>query len=108
MKVDTLSNTAMSLSLPETHSFPITDEQNIDLFPLPTELTTAQAAAVLAVTEGYVNELLADGLIEHRLESGKHLIDCGELLKYKRRRERRRAECRELMNMFQEMGLSYD
>ena len=98
----------MTLAVPISHSFLATDDQSIDLFPLPTGLTVAQAATVLGVSNGYVEELLDDDLIEHKREDGGCLIDRDKLLKYKRYRERRRAECEELMSMFQEMGLSYD
>jgi len=96
----------MSLAVPASHSFLTTDEQSVDLFPLPTELTIVQAALVLGVSVGYVEELLADDLIEHRQEGTRRLIDRDKLFAYKQRRERRRAECEELMSMFREMGLS--
>ena len=96
----------MTLAFPTSHSFLTADEQSIDLFPLPTELTVSQAALVLGVSDGYVEELLADDLLAHRREGGKRLIDLDKLFAYKQYRERRRAECEELMSMFQEMGLS--
>ena len=97
---------AMSLAAPVSHSFLTTDEQNVDLFPLPTELTVAQAAIMLGVSDGYVVELLADDMIEHRQEGARRLINRDELFAYKQKRERRRAECEELMSMFREMGIS--
>jgi len=106
--MDIPRNVAMTLAVPTSHAFLTTDGQNVDLFPMLTELTVSQAAQVLGVSDGYVEELLADDLLEHRREGGKHLIDHNKLLAYKQYREHRCAECEELMSMFQEMGLSYD
>ena len=96
----------MTLAVPTSHSFLTTDEQSIDVFPLPTELTVAQAAMVLGESDGYVKELLDVGLLEYKQEASQRLINLDRLLAYKQRRERRRAECEELMSMFREMGIS--
>jgi excisionase family DNA binding protein len=85
-----------------------TDVADINSFPMSSELTVAQAAAVLDVPEGYVDELIEDNLIEYRQEGNKRWIDCDGLLAYKEKRERGHAALDELLRMFHEAGLSDD
>jgi hypothetical protein len=101
------TNMTFTATLPQ--SFLTTAGQDIDLFPVPSsELTVAQAAIILDVSEGYIDELFDDNLFKYRLEGNQYLIDSDSFIEYKKRRERRRTECKELLGMFQEMGLSYD
>jgi excisionase family DNA binding protein len=97
----------MSLAVPTSHSFLTTDGQNTALYPMPTELTVSEAAAVLDVPDGYVEELLNDDLIESRQEGSKRLIDYAGLLAYKREYERRHTALDEMFRIDREMGL-YD
>ena len=97
----------MTLTVAPTSVFSTTTGQDVDIFPMVSECTVAQAAAFLDVTEGYINEVLDDNLIKHRSECGRCLIDCNELLEYKRERERGRAVLDEMARWDQEMGL-YD
>jgi excisionase family DNA binding protein len=103
----TVYNNGMSLT---SSLHPVLDKGilNTDILPTVCELTVAQAAAVLDVPVGYVDELLEDNLIEYRQEGNRRFIDYDDLFAYKERRERSDAEFAELMNMFQEMGLSHD
>ena len=98
----------MSLAVPATHSFLTTDEQNVDLFPLPIELTTAQAAAVLGMPEGGIFEMLKLGILTKSTQKGhQRLVDRDELLAYKREYEIGKAILDEMAREDQEMGL-YD
>jgi len=97
----------MTLTVPSSHSFLTTDVRNVDMFPAPTELTVAQAAALLDVPEGYIEELLDDDLIEYRQEGAQRLVNHNGLLEYKKERDRRHALLNEMVRMNQEMGL-YD
>ena len=97
----------MTLTVAPTSVFPTTTGQDVAIFSTISECTVAQAAAFLDVSEGYIDEVLDDNLIKHRLEDGKPLIDCDDLLKYKQERERGRAVLDEMVRWNQEMGL-YD
>jgi len=99
--------TAMSLAAPVSHSFLTTDEQNVDLFPLPTELTIAQAAMVLEMPEGAIHEMLKLGILECKQEGTRRLIDRDWLIAYKRESDRGHAILDEIVRENQEMGL-YD
>jgi len=98
----------MSLTVTPPTSFLTTDSQNIGLFPMPSELTVAQAARFLDGSEGLVNELLDDGLITFRLENGERLVQWNRLLEYAQEEKRSNAAAASLFRFFQEMGLSDD
>ena len=101
-------NIAMTLVVPVSHSFLNTDEQSIDLFSLPTELTTAQAAVVLGMPEGGIFEMLKLGILKKSRQKGnQRLVDRDELLAYKRKYEIGKAILDEMARENQEMGL-YD
>ena len=97
----------MSLTTASHHAFPAIDGQEMDTFPMVSELTVAQAARFLDVSEGYVNEMLNAGRVIFRQESGERLIDWDNLQHYRQDREHRRAALDEMVRMNQEMGL-YD
>ena len=97
----------MSLAVSTPHSFLITGEQDVVLFPTKTELTVAQAAQTLDLPEGAILELFSLGVLEYRLEDSQYFIDRDHVYAYKQRRDEGRAFMRELMRLEQEMGL-YD
>ena len=97
----------MTLMAPP-QTFPTTDGRNIDVFPMVSECTVAQAARFLDGTEGLINELLDAGLITSRMEDGEHLIQRDSLMDYAQEMERRLAAADKLFSMFREMGLSDD
>ena len=97
----------MSLAITPSSPFLATDEQSVGLFPPPSELTVAQAAKLIDAKEGYINELLADGLVAFRQKNGEHLILRDSLLEYIQDLDRRLAALGEMVRWDQEMGL-YD
>ena len=97
----------MTLTVAPTSIFPTTDGQDVAVFSAVSECTVAQAAKFLDVSEGYVNEVLDDNLIEHRLEGGRRLIDWNSLQEYGQERKRRLIAFAEMVQLNQEMGL-YD
>ena len=72
------------------------------------ELTVAQVAQFLDVSEGYVNEMLNAGRVLFRQKNGERLIDGDSLLNYGRERKRSLAAAENLFRFFEEMGLSDD
>ena len=97
----------MTLTLAPSHTFPMTDGRNIDMFPAPSELTVAQAAKMIGEPEGYIEELLKAKLVAYRVENGERLIERDSFLAHE-------EECREMEEAMaditrwsQEMGL-YD
>jgi hypothetical protein len=97
---------SMTLTLP-SHSFLTETGQNVDLYPVSSDLTVAQAAALLDMSEACVNDLLNIGVLEFRRESGERLLLRDPLLAYKERCERIEAWLAEESRWNQEMGL-YD
>jgi len=97
----------MSLTAIHPHSLLTTDDPNIGLPPMPSELTVAQAAQLIGAKEGLINDLIKIGRIAARLENGERLIDRDHLLDYVEYRARRNASLNEMVRMNQEMGL-YD
>ena len=96
----------MSLAITPSPPFLTADEQNVGLFPPPSELTVAQAAKLIDAKEDLINELLADGLVAFRQKNGERLVLRDSLLEYVQDRERRHAKLDELFRLFEEMGLS--
>jgi len=76
--------------------------------PAVSECTVAQAAKFLDVSEGFVDEVLDDNLIKHRLEGGRRLIDWNSLQDYGQERNQKLVEAEGLFHFFQEIGLSDD
>jgi excisionase family DNA binding protein len=100
-------NESMSLTA-LSHPVLATDALDVGSFAVSSELTIAQAAAVLDVPTGYVDELLEDNLIEYTQEGNQRLIDRDKLFAYKEKSERGHAALDELLRMFHEAGLSDD
>jgi len=101
--------TDMTLTATSPHSFLTTSGQDIDLFPvsMPSELTVAQAASLLKMSEACVHELLAIDVLEYRQDGERRLINRDKLLEYKEESELGRAWLAEMARENQEMGL-YD
>ena len=93
----------MSLTIPPPHSFLTTDDQGIDLFPTSTELTVAQAAAVLDMPEDCIYEMIKVGILLSRQEGSQYWIDRDRLFEYKEDTERGRVWLAELARESQEM-----
>jgi hypothetical protein len=98
--------TGMTLTIHST-SFLADTGQGIDLFPAPSELTVAQAAKILDMSEACVNDLLNIGVLKFRQESDVRLVMRDRLMEYERSWKRGNVACDELVRMDQEMGL-YD
>ena len=101
-------NANMSFTIMPSPPLLTTDEQSPGLFPALPEWTVPQAAQILGVSEGYVNELLDDGLLTFRRENGEYLIERNSILNYGQERERKRAAADDLFRFFQEIGISDD
>jgi hypothetical protein len=91
----------MSITATTLSSTPITDG-----LPISSELTVAQAARLIDVPVGYIDELLDTGLVVFRWENDKRLVQWSSLQGFEADRERRHAELDKLFLMFQEAGLS--
>ena len=91
-----------------SRSFLTTNGQDIELFPILSELTVSQAATYLDGSEGLINELLDAGLITFRLENGERLVQRNSLLNYAQEERCKLAAANELFRTFQEAGLSDD
>ena len=97
----------MSLAITPSTPFLTTDDQGVGLFPMPSELTVAQAAKLVGSREGYINELILDELIAFRLVNGERIVERDSLLEYERDQKRRHAALNVMVRLDQEMGL-YD
>ena len=98
----------MTLTATLPRSFPATTGQEVNLYPVSSELTVAQAAKRLRMSENHLSDLLDTGQIASRQENGKSLIPQTSLLEYEQWLERRHVAADELFNMFQEAGMSDD
>jgi hypothetical protein len=96
----------MTLTIPSS-SFLAEAGTDMDLFPVPSDFTVAQAAKILDMSEACLNEYLDNGIIEFREDAGCRLIDREYLIEYKRGCDFRRAGLIEIMRLSEEMGL-YD
>ena len=97
----------MSLTVTPSSPFLATDEQSVGLFPLPSELTVAQAAKLIDASEGYIDELLDTGFVAFRLENGRRLVRRDRLLEHEAEYQEGLKGLAEITQMSQEMGL-YD
>ena len=97
----------MSLALTSSPPFLTTDERDFGAFPMVSELTVSQAAKLIGVSEGYINELLLDELVAFRLENGVRLIQRDRLLEHEAEYQEGLKGLAEITRMSQEMGL-YD
>jgi hypothetical protein len=87
--------------------FEAIDEQDIEMFPSLPELTVAQAAQFLDMSEGCVEGLLDLGILEFRLDDGRRLVQRDRLLEYESDYRRGLEALAEITRESQEMGL-YD
>ena len=97
----------MSVTAAPPQTFSTTGSRSIDLSPAVSELTVAQAARFLDMSEGCVNSWLNLGQIAFRQEHGERLIQLDDLLEFERDWNRRLAAFAEMVSVNQEMGL-YD
>jgi len=98
-------NANMSLTAP-LHSI-LTDGLDVGAFSAPSELTVAQAAKFLRSSEGYVIELLDDGLIESRQENSQRWVQWNSLADFEEERERGFQALERIVQWSHELGL-YD
>jgi hypothetical protein len=96
----------MSLAV-SSHSI-LTDAQDVGSFPVSSECTISQAANFLRTSEGYVTELLDDGLIEYRQKEGQRFVQWNSLADFEQERERRYKGLERIFQQFREMGLNDD
>ena len=92
-------------AMPSSLSMPV--GQDVDLFPMPSELTVAQAARILDMSEACLDEYLDDRIIEFRRENDKRLVQWDSLMKFYQKRKWMEEGLNEIARMSQEMGL-YD
>ena len=93
----------MSMTMAPSYPFLATGGQDMSsVFP---ELTIKQAARFLRASEGYVDELLDDGIVAFRQENGERLVQQSSLLKYAERREQKYKALEELVQVSEEAGL---
>ena len=97
----TFATATLSTSLLMPHG------QDIDLFPMPSELTIVQAAKMLDSREGLIHELIKDGEFDSRIVNGELMVVRDSFLNYKYERDRKNASLAEMVRENQEMGL-YD
>jgi hypothetical protein len=95
------------MTLTSSHSFAVTGGQNIDMFPATSELTVAQAARLLDMSEACIYELFKIDVLKYRKEGEQCWVNRDKLFEYKERRECRGVALAEMVRMNQEMGL-YD
>ena len=73
-----------------------------------TQLTTLQAADILAVSPAFVTKLLEDGVIPHRIDGNHRLIHIDDLLTYKTKIDQQRdTALDELAAQAQQLGMGY-
>ena len=85
----------------------VIDGRDVSSFPLPDELTIAEAAKILDRREGLIHALIEDGEIASRIINGERFVIRDSFLNYKQDRERKSAWLAEMVQWDQEMGL-YD
>jgi hypothetical protein len=105
---DIFMATDMTFTATLPQSFLTTSGQDIDLFPVPSsELTVAQAAKILDMSEGCINELLNDGIIAFRQEKDKRWVQRDSFLEFEQEYREQGEALADIARWSQEMGL-YD
>ena len=97
----------MALTIPPPTSFLTTAEPNIGVLSMVTECTIAQAAKILDMSEGCVNELLRDETILSRQINGERLVQMDSLLAFEMEYREGLETLAEITRLSQEMGF-YD
>ena len=97
----------MTLTVLPSHPFLATSEPDIDLFPTMSECTVAQAAQILDMSEGCVEELLDDNVIEYRQIGDERLVQRDSLQEFNTDYREGLKVLAEITLEWQEMGL-YD
>jgi hypothetical protein len=98
----------MSITATLPHSFLATGGQDIDLFPVSSsDLTVAEAARILDMSVGCLNELLDDGIMAFRLTNGERLVQRDSFLEFEREYREQDEALARMISLDQEMGL-YD
>jgi len=97
----------MTATIAPPRPFSVADRHDLDMFPVLSECTVAQAAQFLGNSEGYVEELLKDKTISFRTENGERFVQWDSLSAFERRRTWMRAGVDEIVRLSEEMGL-YD
>ena len=83
------------------------DGQDIGVFPMPSELTVAQAARILDMSEACLDQLLDIGAYDFRQDGNRRLIERDYLMEQAEWHKRTHAGLAEMAQWDQEMGL-YD
>ena len=102
----TLYNTDMTIAAMPS-SLLMTVGQDVDLFPMPSELTVAQAARIIDMSERRLNDILDAGHIAFQQKGNERLIHWDNLLQFKQWQKDTFATLEEMVRRDQEMGL-YD
>jgi len=97
----------MPLTVLPSHPFLATNKPDIDLFPVSSECTVAQAAKILDMSEGCAEELLDDNVIEYRQNGDERLVQRDSLLEFNTDYREGLRELAQITREWQEMGL-YD
>jgi len=97
----------MTFTTTLTPPISMTGGQNIGIFPVPSELTVAQAARILDMSEACVEDYLDDGIIKSRWENDMRLIQPDSFWEFDQKQKRMEEGLNEIVRLSQEMGL-YD
>jgi len=98
----------MTTIVTPSHSFLVTGKRDNDLFPAISEYTVVQAAQILDMSEGCVNELLDDNVIEYRQSGNERLVQRDSLLEFNTDYREGLRVLAEITQEWQEMGLCDD
>jgi len=94
----------MSIAAPISHPFLKEEEQAFFVIPARAELTVAQVADIIELSESSVLELLDQGELKGRWEVNRYLIDRDSLRKYEEDCRRIDERLNEMASFNQAMG----